>query len=135
MYSAQIVKDRVKVQQQIQGIKNSDKMMEELGLNINIIRQMSDNKGVGCFALAKIADHLGCSVDYLLGRVDTPNGTYSINHNTNINGTQNNVINGNSAASEKTDTLTEQFIQAFEELSFDDKVSVMQCVKEMKKSN
>ena len=63
MYNAQIVKERLKEQQKIQGIKNSDAMMEELDLGVNIIRQMSDKKGVGCFALAKIADYLNCSVD------------------------------------------------------------------------
>lgn len=133
MYNAQTIKERVKEQQKIKGIKNADNMMENLGLGVNVIRQMSDKKGISCFALAKIADYLDCSVDYLLGRTDNPNRAYSINNNTNINGTQHNVINSNINKTEKSDTLTEQFIQEFEELSFDDKVSIMQCVKNIKK--
>ena len=50
MYTAQIIKDRVKEQQQLHKISNSDEMMKELGLGVNIIRQMSDKKGVSCFA-------------------------------------------------------------------------------------
>ena len=52
MYSAQIIKERVKEQQEIKGIKNADDMMKELGLGVNIIRQMSDKKGVGCFCVS-----------------------------------------------------------------------------------
>ena len=78
--------------------------------------------------LVKIADYLDCSVDYLLGRVDTPNGTYSINnHNTTVNGTQANVINNNTAP-EKPDNITEQFFEKFETLSFEEKVDTMQYV-------
>lgn len=131
MYNAQTIRERLKERQKIKGVKNSDEMMEELDLGVNIIRQMSDKKGVGCFALAKIADYLDCSVDYLLGRTDTPTGTYSIsNSQTTINGTQANVIN-NSMGS---DGLTDEFLKVFAELCFDDKVSVMQYVKDIKKS-
>ena len=81
--------------------------------------------------LSLVADKLQCSTDYLLGRTDTPTGTYSIsNSQTTINGTQANVIN-NSMAS---DGLTDEFMKVFAELCFDDKVSVMQYVKDIKKS-
>lgn len=131
MYNAQTIRERLKERQKIKGVKNSDEMMEELDLGVNIIRQMSDKKGVGCFALAKIADYLDCSVDYLLGRTDTPTGTYSIsNSQTTINGTQANVIH-NAVGS---DGLTDEFMKVFAELCFDDKVSVMQYVKDIKKS-
>ena len=131
MYNAQTIRERLKERQKIKGVKNSDEMMEELDLGVNIIRQMSDKKGVGCFALAKIADYLDCSVDYLLGRTDTPTGTYSIsNSQTTINGTQANVIH-NAMGS---DGLTNEFMKVFAELCFDDKVSVMQYVKDIKKS-
>ena len=81
--------------------------------------------------LSLVADKLQCSTDYLLGRTDTPTVTYSIsNSQTTINGTQANVIN-NSMAS---DGLTDEFMKVFAELCFDDKVSVMQYVKDIKKS-
>lgn len=78
-----------------------------------------------------VADYFGCSVDYLLGRTDTPTGTYSIsNSQTTINGTQANVIH-NAMGS---DGLTDEFMKVFAELCFDDKVSVMQYVKDIKKA-
>ena len=68
--------------------------------------------------LLLIADYLGCS-------------TYSIsNSQTTINGTQANVIH-NAMGS---DGLTDEFMKVFAELCFDDKVSVMQYVKDIKKS-
>ena len=131
MYTAQILKDRIKEQQKIKKISNSDDMMNELGLGVNIIRQMSDKKGVGCFALAKIADRLDCSVDYLLGRTESPTSTYVIrNNNTTISGTQANIINNN----ETYDGIMQEFIKAFSELRFEDKVRVMQYVNDIKKS-
>lgn len=88
--------------------------------------------------LVLIADYLGCSTDYLLGRTDNPNVTGSayINGDNNNNGQQaingNVTVSGTAAPSEKKDTLTEQFIQKFEQLDFDDKVDVMQYVKNKK---
>lgn len=81
--------------------------------------------------LSLVADKLQCSTDYLLGRTDTPTGTYSIsNSQTTINGTQANVIH-NAMGS---DGLTDEFMKVFAELCFDDKVSVMQYVKDIKKA-
>lgn len=132
MYTAQILKKRIKEQQKKNNIKNSDEMMNELGLGVNIIRQMSDNKGVGCFALAKIADRLDCSVDYLLGRTNSPNSTYTIsNENTTINGTQANVINNSIDAA---DSLTKQFLTVFDKLPFEQKVKVINYVTKIKTS-
>ena len=77
-------------------------------------------------------------MDYLLGRTDNPNVTGSayINGDNNNNGQQaingNVTVNGTAAPSEKKDTLTEQFMQKFEQLDFDDKVDVMQYVKNKK---
>ncbi len=45
-------------------------MLLECSLGINAIRQINDTKGMASFSLAKIADYLNCSVDYLLGRSD-----------------------------------------------------------------
>ena len=47
-------------------------MLKECELSINTINQITDKKGVSSFSLAKIADCLDCSVDYLLGRTDNP---------------------------------------------------------------
>ena len=72
MYTAAFLSERIKTQAKIKKIKLKD-MLEDLSLNINTISQISDKKGLSCFPLARIADYLDCSVDYLLGRTDNPN--------------------------------------------------------------
>ncbi len=83
-------------------------------------------------SLRKIADYFDVSADYLLGRTDNPRETsISVTDNKQTSLTGNNSISVN-AADNKKDTLTEQFIQKFEQLDFDDKVDVMQYVKNKK---
>jgi len=71
MYIAQTLKDRIKKQ-----CKNKETtvktMLTECGLSINAISQINDSGGMYSFNLAKIADYLDCSVDYLLGRTNDP---------------------------------------------------------------
>lgn len=53
-------------------IKN---MLSEIGINKDSINTLSKGSMIRCDSLAKIADYLDCSVDYLLGR--TPQVSYS----------------------------------------------------------
>lgn len=133
MYNAQIIRERIKEQQKIKNIKNADDMMNELDLGVNIIRQMSDKKGVGCFALAKIADYLDCSTDYLLGRVDTPNATYSITGDNNV---QVNGNNGNNSPltvnSKDYDEATKELVQLVQSLSLVKKAEAILYLNELK---
>lgn len=109
------------------GVSNKQMSENVQNININTIAQLAKGREISYVSLANIADYLNCSVDYLLGRVDTPNGTYSINnHNTTISGTQANVINN--TAPDKPDNITEQFFEKFETLSFEEKVDTMQYV-------
>lgn len=71
MYLAQITKDRIKSRCKTQKV-NMEHMLAECSLGVNAIRQINDTKGMASFSLAKIADYLDCSVDYLLGRTDNP---------------------------------------------------------------
>ena len=48
-------------------------MLAECDLNVNAISVFSKGQQLSCISLAKIADYLDCSVDYLLGRTDDPN--------------------------------------------------------------
>ena len=111
-------------------------MSTDLGLGVNTLSNIrrGDIKSVETFHL--IADYLNCSVDYLLGRTNEPNGVYQNSNSGNIvNGNNGDnsplTVNGKAAAPNK-DTLTEQFMQKFEQLDFDDKVDVMQYVKNKK---
>jgi transcriptional regulator with XRE-family HTH domain len=71
MYISNNVADRIKSLAKSQNI-SMKKLLEDVGLGFNTMSNMktsmpkADN-------LAKIADYLDCSVDYLLGRTDNPN--------------------------------------------------------------
>ena len=71
MYFANITKDRIKQACKNKHI-NASKMLVDCELGANAIQQINDTKGMASFSLAKIADYLDCSVDYLLGRTDNP---------------------------------------------------------------
>ncbi len=47
-------------------------MLQELGLGSNTMSAMYHGKVIASDSLARIADYLDCSVDYLLGRTDNP---------------------------------------------------------------
>lgn len=76
MYVAQAVSDRIKLQAKIKGVSLKT-MLPDIGLGINKISQLSNGTEISSFSLAKIADYLDCSVDYLLCRTENPNS-----HNT-----------------------------------------------------
>ena len=71
-YSPGFVAERIKLQLKEQKIVAS-KMLEDCGMNKNALGTMQSR---GYFpqleSIAKIADYLDCSVDYLLGRTDNP---------------------------------------------------------------
>lgn len=71
MYNSQDLVNRIKEQAKKRNILIRD-MLTSCSLSINAISQISDKKGLSSFSLAKIADYLDCSVDYLLGRTDNP---------------------------------------------------------------
>ena len=109
-------------------------LLKDAGVGEKMVSNMSGKNGSypQSDKIAQIAKILDCSVDYLLGRTDNPNVTgISVTDNNQMSLTGNNSISVN-AADNKKDTLTEQFIQKFEQLDFDDKVDVMQYVKNKK---
>lgn len=123
MSNAQILAENIKNIAKAKNITLKS-MLSDCDLNVNTLNQISDKKGISCFGLERIADYLDVSVDYLLGRTDTPN-TYSIsNQDTTINGTQANVINN----AEKQDEMTEELVKAFKSMSFPDKMDIMNAV-------
>lgn len=115
-------------------------LLKDAGVGEKMVSNMSGKNGSypQSDKIAQIAKILDCSVDYLLGRTNEPNGVYQNSNSGNIvNGNNGDnsplTVNGKAAApSEKKDTLTEQFMQKFEQLDFDDKVDVMQYAKNKK---
>ena len=47
-------------------------MLSDLSLGSNTMSNMRHDRMIAADSLARIADYLGCSVDYLLGRTDNP---------------------------------------------------------------
>ncbi len=75
MYNSQDIAIRIK---SVAKSKNTalKTMLADCGLGINLISHLAKGQAVTYVNLAKIADYLDCSVDYLLGRTDKP----EINH-------------------------------------------------------
>lgn len=71
MYNTQNISNRIKSMAKSKkvSIKN---MLSDLGLGINTISQFAKGQVMSSINLARIADYLECSVDYLLGRTDDP---------------------------------------------------------------
>lgn len=71
MYYSQEVSKRIKELAKEKRITIS-KLLVDCGLNNSTLNQISEERGLASFSLAKIADCLDCSVDYLLCRTQNP---------------------------------------------------------------
>ena len=71
MYITQDIAFRIKSTAKLKQI-TMKQLLSECNLNINAVSEFSKGKNLSCVSLAKIADYLDCSVDYLLGRTDNP---------------------------------------------------------------
>ena len=130
-YVSSEVSEKIKRRLKEFGI-TAEEMLSELGMgkrtlqNYKASMPKADN-------LAKIADYLDCSVDYLLGRTDNPNisGNY-INGDNNVQairtGSGDMTIHAEKQLSKGIDPTTEEFIKIFCDLDFDDKFEVMQLL-------
>lgn len=130
MYNAQETADRIK-KILISNHVTGKQMANDLNIGINTLSNIrrGDIKSIETFHL--IADYLDCSVDYLLGRTNNPNGSY-VNGDNSVQ----NVGNNSSVTitdTQKQDTLTDEFIEMFGKLSFTEKVKVMNFVADMVK--
>lgn len=73
MYNTNITVERIKSLAKQKGFRISD-MLNSCELSKNALSSMqSRGSWLQANNLAKIADYLDCSVDYLLGRTDNPN--------------------------------------------------------------
>lgn len=71
LYNSLNIAEKIKVRSRSQNIVVKD-MLVELGLGSNTMSHMRHGRAIASDSLARIADYLGCSVDYLLGRTDNP---------------------------------------------------------------
>ena len=82
-------------------------------------------------SLVKIADYFNVSVDYLLGRTENP--TLNMNNSIKTGDIGNHSANNWTVSSTQSDSVTDEFIQIFKELPFEDKAEFMHSAAQMKK--
>ena len=70
MYISSAVAERIKEKMKEKNV-TAKRMLAEVGLGVNTMSNMKTSMPTAD-NLAKIADYLDCSVDYLLGRTDNP---------------------------------------------------------------
>ena len=72
MYDSDKTAEKIKFVAKTKGILIKE-MLENCSLNKNLLSTMQSRKSwPQTDNIARIADYLGCSVDYLLGRTDNP---------------------------------------------------------------
>ncbi len=71
MYEPSKIAENIKKTAKEHGFQLKD-MLIELDLNKNTLSNMYNGSMLKADSLARIADYLDCSVDYLLGRTDKP---------------------------------------------------------------
>ena len=81
--------------------------------------------------IASLAEYLGVSIDYLIGREHTTQN----NVTNNVKGTNNGNMGYNIKVSSQSDATVNELITVFNTLSFCDKVKVMSLVAELSEKN
>ncbi len=71
LYTSPEVANRIKVYAKTKGVSLKS-LLENCGLGSNAFSHMLHGRAMAFDSLARIADYLDCSVDYLLGRTDKP---------------------------------------------------------------
>lgn len=127
------VANRIKELCKLKGSSVS-KMLEVCNIRKSLIYDLEKrNASPSIEVIGQIADYLNCSVDYLLGRTDSPtvSGNY-INGDNNVQairtGNGDMTIHAEKQLSKGIDLTTEEFIKIFCDLDFDDKFEVMQLL-------
>jgi len=71
MYDLQLIESRIMSLAQTKGL-SKNKLLSNVNLNKSVFDNMKKGQVPSVDKIHKIADYLGCSVDYLLGRTDKP---------------------------------------------------------------
>lgn len=124
MYTSQDLAIRIKAIAKERNTVIKD-MLAELSLGSNTMSALYHGKSIAFDSLAKIADYLDCSVDYLLGRTDNPNIT-SETYNNGDNGIQN-VKNG-TVNINQSDEMTKEISLLLSDLTYRQKTDLMKQI-------
>ena len=132
MQNTQIIAERIKERAKQNDI-SVKKLLEICELGPNTVQKLTKGTGLVSQNLVKMADYLYCSTDYLLGRVDTPNATYSITGDNNV---QVNGNNGNNSPltvnSKDYDETTKELVQLVQSLSLVKRAEAILYLNELK---
>lgn len=71
LYDSIALAENIKIQAKARNIQLKD-MYAELGMSKGVLSNLRTGRMIAADSLARIADYLDCSVDYLLGRTDDP---------------------------------------------------------------
>lgn len=109
MYKSHNLASRIKEIAKSKDIKIKQ-MLTHCGLGSNTMSALYHDKSIAYDSLAKIADYLDCSIDYLVGRTDVPE------------------VNSRELKEKKIDDLIERLIKDGE-LTEDESVKVIDALK------
>lgn len=126
MYTAQLTIERIQSLIKEKGLTQKE-VLKQCDINENTLKRMTDNKGMSSFYIAKIADQLNCSVDYLLGRTDNPNITAKtyINGENSIQAVVGSAIEHNTVTISNTDEMTKEISLLLSDLTYRQKTELM----------
>lgn len=121
--------------------ENSEKptnVLKLIGVSSGNLKNWKNGTSVKSDILMQLSEHFNVSVDYLLGRTDTPNSKESINNqNTTINNSvqavKSPVTIGKDATEIQFDEMTAELVKAFQGMNFVDKMEIMNAVLEKTK--
>lgn len=91
MYNSANIAERIKNFCKATDIQLKD-MFIDLNLNKNTMSNMYNGSMIKADSLAKIADYLNCSVDYLMGRTNIVNSNITPNQNTQLTEHENKIL-------------------------------------------
>ena len=107
-------------------------ILQELDMNKNALFTMKKSGYLPRIeSLCKFADYFQCSLDFLLGRTDNPNGHNNINNfDTTVSGTQ---VSGNNATINKTISPEDkELLELIKNLTLIERSKVILFIDEMK---
>lgn len=111
------------------------KMMKELGFSNGLFSQWKSGlQNPSAEKVFKIADYLGCSTDYLLGRTDNPNVTGSAYINGDNNNNVNQAINGDvNVNTDTTEHDDQQLLEMIKSLNLVERSETIVYINNLKK--
>ena len=72
MYNAQVCLERICIMQKKNGFRYVSTMLRDADIPVSTIDNIKQGKRPSIDRLMELADYFDCSIDYLVGRTDSP---------------------------------------------------------------